>query len=115
MGGTLTQLDADGRDRVIAFFSKKLSLAEQNYTANDRELLGLVCFLQRFRCYLEGTSFEIFTDNQMLKHFFTEPKLSRREARWLEILVNFGIFPITLKPKKYMFSEILYQEHLMLR
>ena len=96
----MTQLDDDGRDRVIAFFSKKLSLAEQNYTANDRELLGLVYFLQRFRCYLEGTSFEIFTDNQVLKHFFTKPKLSRREARWLETLGNFGIFPITLKPGK---------------
>ena len=102
VGGTLTQLDADGRDRVIAFFSKKLSLAEQNYTANDRELLGLVYFLQRFRCYLEGTSFEIFTDNQVLKHFNTRPKFSRREARWLETLGNFGIFPITLKPGKIL-------------
>ena len=25
------------------------------YTANDRELLGLISFLNRFRCYLEGT------------------------------------------------------------
>lgn len=100
VGGTLTQLDESGKDRVIAFFSKKLSPAEQNYTANDRELLGLVYFLQRFRCYLEGASFEIFTDNQILKYFFTKPKLSRREARWLEILGNFGIFPINLKPGK---------------
>ena len=38
VGGTLTQLDADRRDRIIAFFSKKLILAEQNYTVNDREL-----------------------------------------------------------------------------
>ena len=34
----------------------------------------------------------------MLKNFFTKPKLSRKEARWLETLGNFGIFPITLKP-----------------
>ena len=100
VGGTLTQLDEVGNDRAIAFFSRKLSQAEQNYTANDRELLGLVYFLQRFRCYLEGSSFEIFTDNQVLKHFFTKPKLSRREARWLETLGNFGIFPINLKPGK---------------
>ena len=39
-------------------------------------------------------------DNQVLKHFFTKPKLSRKEARWLETLGNFGIFPITLKPRK---------------
>ena len=100
IGGTLTQLDENGRDRVIAFYSKKLSEAEANYTTNDRELLALVRFLERFRCYLEGSTFEIFTDNQVLKYFFTKPKLSRREARWGETLGNFGIFPITLKPGK---------------
>jgi len=100
VGGTLTQLDENGKDRVIAFFSKKLSDAEANYSANDRELLGLVRFLERFRCYLEGSTFEIFTDNQVLKHFFTKKKLSRREARWLETLGNFGVFPIKLKPGK---------------
>ena len=42
----------------------------------------------------------MITDNQVLKHFFSKPKLSRREARWLETLGNFGVFPITLKPGK---------------
>ena len=100
VGGTLLQLDDNGTDRVIAFYSKKLSPAEADYSANDHELLGLISFLGRFRCYLEGSTFEIFTDNQVLKHFFTKPKLSRKETRWLETLVNFGIFPITLKPGK---------------
>ena len=36
-------------------------------------------------------------DNQVLKHFFTKPRLSRREARWIETLGNFEIFPITLE------------------
>ena len=70
------------------------------YTANDRELFGLISFLNRFRCYLEGTEFEVFTDNQVLKIFFTKQKLSRKESRWLETLGNFGIFAITLKPGK---------------
>lgn len=100
IGGTLTQRDENGMDRVISFYSKKLSPAEMNYTANDRELLALVKFLERFRCYLEGSEFEMITDNQVLKHFFTKPKLSRREARWVETLGNFGVFPITLKPGK---------------
>ena len=60
----------------------------------------MILFLGRFRCDLEGSTFEIFTDNQVLKHFFSKPKLSRKEARWLETLGNFGIFPITLKPVK---------------
>ena len=101
VGGTLTQLDDDGNERIIAYYSKKLSDAEKNYTANDRELLGPISFLQRFRCYLEGSDFEMFTDNQVLKHLFTKPKLKRREARCLETLGNFDIFDINLKPTKF--------------
>lgn len=47
--------------------------------------------------FLEGLSFEIIKDDKVLKHFFTNPKLSRREARWIETLDNFEIFPITLR------------------
>lgn len=96
VGATLTQVDDEGRDRVIAFTSKKLTAAEQNYTANDRELLALVCALQRFRCYLEGSTFDVLTDNQVVKHFLTKKSLNRREARWLDILASFNIREINL-------------------
>ena len=62
--------------------------------------MGLIYFLKRHRCYLEGSEFEVITDNQVLKYFFTKQTLSRREARWLEELSNFGIFPINLKAGK---------------
>lgn len=45
MGATLTQIHDAGRDRVIAYTSKKLTAAEQNYTANEGERLALVCAL----------------------------------------------------------------------
>lgn len=99
VGGTLTQT-VSGKEHPLAFFSQKLNDAEQNYSANDRELLGLVRFLQNFRCYLEGSSFEIVTDNQVLRSLFTKKNLSRREAGWVHILSNFGIFPITLQSGK---------------
>lgn len=86
VGGTLTQRDSTGHDRAIAYFSKRLNPAEENYTANDRELLGLVYFLERFCCFLEGSEFEVVTDNQVLKYFFSKSDLSRRETRWLEFL-----------------------------
>jgi hypothetical protein len=100
VGGTLTQKDERGFDHPIAFYSKKLSPAEANYSTNDRELLGLISFLQRFRGYLEESEFEVFTDNQVLKHLFPKATVSRKEARWLETLGNFGIFSINLKPGK---------------
>lgn len=107
VGGTLTQLDDAGREHPISYFSKRLSAAEENYTANDRELLGLVYFLQRFRCYLEGTEFEVFTDNQVLRYFFSKPILSRREARWLDFLGQFGITqPALVKGKVHVLGDV---------
>ena len=85
-----------------------MSDTEQRYTANERELLGLVYFLKRFRCYLEGSSFEIFTDNQVLKHFLTKQVISSKEARWLDLLGQFGITNITLKAGiVYVLGDVL--------
>lgn len=67
VGGNLTQINDVGDEYVISYFSKRLSPAEENYSANGRELLGLVYSLQRFRCYIEGSEFEVMTDNQALK------------------------------------------------
>lgn len=63
---------------------------------NDRDLLALVYF-QLFRGYLQGASFKVLIDNQILKNLFTKPKLSRREARWLPLLSQFNITKVTLK------------------
>lgn len=82
------------------FFSKILTPAEENYTTNDGELLGLVYFLQLFRCYLEGAEFELLTDNQVLKNFFSKQTLSRRESRWLDFLDQFGITKLTLVKRR---------------
>lgn len=48
------------------------------------------------------------TDNQVLKHFLGKKKFSRREARWIETIENFGIFPVFLKPWKiYVLRDVL--------
>ena len=108
MSGTLTQIGENGVDRAIAYYSKKLSNAEQDYTANERELLALVYFLKRFRCYLEDTTFEVFTDNQVFHNFFTKPNMNRREARWLDLLPQFGILKMNLKPGRiHVLGDVL--------
>lgn len=66
--GTITQLDRNGRDLVIALLSKELFRTEPSKFANDRDLLALVKFFERFGCYLEGSIFQSITDNPDLKH-----------------------------------------------
>lgn len=57
-------------------------------------------FLQRFRCYLEAADFEVLTDNQVLRVFFSKPALSPRKARWLEFLGQFSITLLTFVKEK---------------
>ena len=42
IGACISQKDSDGKLRPIAYFSKKLSLAELNYNIHDKELLAII-------------------------------------------------------------------------
>lgn len=95
---TLSQRDSTERERIFAYASGKTTAAEQNSSTNHSELLGLVHGLQRVRCYLEGSEFTVFTDNQVVSHLFSKKHISRREARRIEVLANFNISALTLKP-----------------
>lgn len=92
----------------MALFSKKLSDAEENYRTNEREFFALAYFLKRFRCYLEGSTSEVFKDNHFMKHLFTKPTLTRREGRWLDLFAQFCIHNIALKPGRiYVSGDVL--------
>jgi hypothetical protein len=41
-------------ERPVAFESRKLSPAEQNYTVIEQEMLGVIHALKTWRCYLEA-------------------------------------------------------------
>ena len=62
--GAVLEQNSDGSDwKPVAFFSRKLRPAEQNYSAFDRELLAAYLAIRHFRYFLEGRSFTLFTDH----------------------------------------------------
>ncbi|KAJ9527734.1 hypothetical protein QJQ45_000427 [Haematococcus lacustris] len=73
----------------LAYLSKKLSSAEVNYTTGEQEMLALVSACKEWRCYLEGVPFTLFTDHKPLISLPTQKTLSRRQARWMELLSRF--------------------------
>jgi hypothetical protein len=83
LGAVLLQ---DGRP--VAFESRKLSPAEQNYTVTEQEMLGVVHALKTRRCYLEGCDFTVGTYHCPNILFDTQVNLSRRQARWSEIQIR---------------------------
>lgn len=70
---------------AVAFMSKKLSGPEENYSATDMEMLGVIYALREWRCYLEHQKFTIITDHQPNTYLdrATNPHTLKRRARWL--------------------------------
>ena len=84
LGAVLSQQDQDGHWRPVAFWSRKLIPAEQNYEVHDQELLAIVAAMKQWRHYLEGSPYTIavLTDHNNLKGFMKQKELNSRQARW---------------------------------
>jgi hypothetical protein len=77
------------KNRPLAFFSRKLSDAQQKYSITELELLSIVECLKEFRGMLWGQKIKIYTDHQNL----TRDALgltSNRVYRWRLILEEYG-------------------------
>ena len=62
-------------DHPIASTSKRLSKVEKNYYTTEREGLAMVYALQKFRHYLLGEHFKMYTDHSALKYLVNKPVL----------------------------------------
>ena len=83
----------------VAFVSRTLNPAEQNYAAHDLELLGIHETLRMWRCYLHGRKFKVYTDHHPLRYLETQEFLSPRQVRWLEKLSQFDFEIVPIKGK----------------
>ena len=75
--------------KPIAFFSRKLNSAQQNYTTTEKELLSIVECCKEFRNILYGYPITVYTDHKNLMYAATISQ-SQRVMRWRMILEEFG-------------------------
>jgi hypothetical protein len=91
VGAELRQLQANQEWKPIAFFSKRLSRAEKNYSTFDRELYAMYAAVKYFRHHLEGRVFSIFTDHKPLTHCLpSSTDRSPRQSRQLSFVAEFS-------------------------
>ena len=94
IGGSLFNILPDKTERVLAYYGRKLSNAELNYPVREKEFLAVLHALRIWRPYLLDKAFICETDHKSLEQLLTQPKCTRRMARWLDELAE---YPVQLK------------------
>ena len=81
IGSVLSQ-EVEGKERVIAYYSRLLNNAEKKYTTLEKECLSLLASIKHFRPYIYGTKFNVVVDNNPLTWLKTSQYVSARLMRW---------------------------------
>ena len=80
--GAVVLQDFEGEGRLpIAYASKKLLPWERNYSVIEKECLGIIWGVEKFRKYLYGVEFLLETDHKPLSYMQTAKVLNSRIMR----------------------------------
>ena len=97
IGAALTQKHGDNC-LPIAYFSKRLSAAQLNYSTREKECLGLISALLYFQYYTYGHQVTVHTDHNSLQYLLSQKNLQGRLFRWVQILADFQLAEVKYIP-----------------
>ena len=78
-GAVLAQWDENGKERPIAYLSKKLTESQSKWLIWEKELAAAVWATTLCRPYLIGQPFDLFTDNKVIEALLAKDLPSKRQ------------------------------------
>lgn len=91
IAGVLTQ-DVDGKEHVIAYFSRKLTTSQRSWKAAEKEGVAALEAIEKFRPYVEGARFTLITDSSALSFIMNSKwKPSSKLSRWSMLLQQYDM------------------------
>ena len=106
VGAVLTQ-EKENCSMPVAYFSRRLSKSERNYSVSERELYAIVLAVEYFRQFIYGTKFNIITDHKPLQYLLTAKELSSKLLRWINRLGHYEYNIIYRKGKQNIVADSL--------
>ena len=109
IGAALFQEHSDKVDRVVSYFSKKLTKCQQKYSTIEKECLALLLALQHFDVYLNVTLHPIlvYTDHNPLTFLHKLSNKNQRLTRWSLLLQEYNITIKHIKGKDNVIADAL--------
>ncbi len=90
IGAVLSQVQ-DGKEKPLAYASRKLNLAQQRLCVTYRELLALVYFVRFFKHYLIGRRFIARVDHGSLRWLYNFKDNAGILGRWISQLAAYDM------------------------
>ena len=66
VGAVLSQVQEDGQEHPVGYYSRKLLARDQRYSTIEKECLAIKLALDAFKVYLLGRKFVVQTDHRAL-------------------------------------------------
>jgi hypothetical protein len=113
IGAVIEQQPPAGPKQVIAYLSHKLKGAQLHYAPHEIEMLAVVTALKEWRHYLAGHKepFTLYTDNQAVSRFLTQPTVAGHHVRWLQTLASYNFRLIHVPGKRNVVADALSRRH----
>ena len=90
-GGLICQVDDDGVERPIAFFSTKFSKTQRNWSTIEREAYSVLLALRRYSCLILGSKVLVVCDHNPITYLTASAPKSAKLVRWSLALAEFEI------------------------
>lgn len=88
VGAVLYQI-IDGVKKFICFAGSSLSDSQRNYPATKKELLAIVFALKKFREWLWGSHFTLYTDHMSLIYLFDNSNENLMFSNWADQILDY--------------------------
>ena len=95
LGSALMWAQINGYMQPLYYARKALTKTERNYNTTEREALGMIYAVGKFRHYLLGSTFVFHVDHQALVYIVNKAFLVGKMAKWMIILQDFDFFSNT--------------------